>query len=171
MGIPCEVLDYEMDEVMDQDLPAEKLCTDLSTQKMNVCLEKYGSSRWIVTADTLIALDHHKIGKPRSKDDAARMLEKLQGRSHQVYTGVSLFSPDHGILTNYDYTDVEFVPMDREEIRTYLDTDEWKGAAGAYRIQERGGIYISGLNGTYFNVMGLPINLLYGMLRQLKFST
>ncbi len=170
MGIPCEVLRYEMEEVMDQDLPPEQLCTDLADQKMDVCLSLYGTSRWIVTADTLIGLDNHKIGKPRHREEAEEMLNRIQGRSHQVFTGVCLASPGGERLTGWDRTDVEFAPMSSREIQNYLDTEEWKGVAGAYRIQEKGGIYISRINGTYFNVMGLPINLLYGMLRQLKFS-
>ena len=170
MGIPCKVLDFEMEEKMDQDLPPDQLSALLADQKMDVCLKQYGNSRWIVTADTLISLGNHKIGKPRNKMEAEEMLVKIQGRSHQVYTAICLASPDKQRMTKWERTDVEFAPMNSGEIQNYLDSGEWKGAAGAYRIQEKGGIFISRINGTYFNVMGLPINLLYGMLRQLKFS-
>ncbi len=171
MGIPCEVLTFEMEEFLDQELPPGKLSTALSEQKMQTCLHLYGDSRWIVTADTLISLDEHKLGKPSDRREAAEMLYRMQGRTHQVYTGVTLYSPmEKAFISRWDCTDVSFSPMNDQEIQKYLETEEWKGAAGAYRIQEKGGMFITCLKGTYFNVMGLPINLLYGMLKQLKFS-
>ena len=171
MGIPCEVLEFDMEEIMDQEKSPESLAAELAQMKMGACLSRYGNSRWLITADTLIALDNHKIGKPADRKEAENMIIRMQNRIHQVFTGVTLFRPDdQEILTRWDRTDVRFAPMNQQEIDFYLDTGEWQGAAGGYRIQESGGMYISGLNGSYFNVMGLPINLLYGMLRQLKFS-
>ena len=171
MGIPCEVLSFEMEEIMDQDKSPEELSLELANMKMGACLNKYGCPGWVVTADTLISLDDHKIGKPASRNEALHMLQKLQNRIHQVYTGVTLFRPDDKkVLSRWDRTDVQFAPLSSQELEHYLDTEEWQGAAGGYRIQEKGGMYIVGVNGSYFNVMGLPINLLYGMLRQLKFS-
>ncbi len=171
MGIPCEVLSFEMEEIMDQDKSPEDLSLELSNLKMGACLSKYGCPGWVVTADTLISLDDHKIGKPASRDEARYMLQKMQNRIHQVYTGITLFRPDdRKLLSRWDRTDVQFAPLSGQEMEDYLDTDEWRGAAGGYRIQEKGGMYIVSVNGSYFNVMGLPINLLYGMLRLLKFS-
>lgn len=171
MGLPCRVLEFHMREVMDQSLPPEELALGLAEQKMKACLEAHGTERWVVTADTLIALDGKKLGKPADEREAGAMLESLQGRSHQVFTGVALFRPRDGKeLLFHDETEVFFSPMDREERQRYLDTQEWRGVAGGYRIQERGGLYVEKLRGSYFNVMGLPINLLYGMLRQLNFS-
>jgi len=173
MGLPCEVLKFEAEEPMNQDLSPADLATDLSERKMTACLARFGSIEdgWVVTADTLIALDDEKIGKPSDREDARRMISRLQGRAHQVYTGLSLRRPTDGtILTVHDRTDVMFSPMDSREIDFYLNTGEWEGVAGGYRIQEKGGMFVSSLNGSYFNVMGLPINILYGMLRQLKYS-
>ena len=156
---------------MDQDKSPHDLALELSGMKMGACLSRYGHPGWIVTADTLIALDDHKLGKPADRDDAGRMLQKIQNRIHQVYTGVTLFRPEGSkILSRWDRTDVQFAPLNRDEMEMYLDSGEWQGAAGGYRIQEKGGMFITGISGSYFNVMGLPINLLYGMLRQLKFS-
>ena len=172
MGIPCEVLSFEMEEIMDQDKAPQDLALELSEMKMGACLARYGNPGWIVTADTLIALDEHKIGKPTDREEARRMLIKLQNRIHQVYTGITLFRPsDRKTVSRWDRTDVQFAPLGEDELEMYLESGEWQDVAGGYRIQEKGGIFIKGITGSYFNVMGLPINLLYGMLRQLKFST
>ena len=174
MGLKCVVVNVEADEPMDQDLPAHILAETLAKRKMAACRRQHPElfkTGWILTADTLIALEDHKIGKAANREDAGRMLEKLQGRSHQVITGWSLFSPMTGeTVTESEVTDVVFSPMNTDEIRNYLDTDEWKGVAGAYRIQEQGGKYISSIKGTFYNVMGLPINRIYGMLCRLNFS-
>jgi len=171
MGILCKILPFEMDEIMDQEKSPENLALELSRMKMEACIAHHGHPGWIVTADTLIALDDHKIGKPTDREEARLMLSRMQNRMHQVFTGVTLFRPDdRKIISRWARTDVHFASMSKKEIEKYLDTEEWKGAAGAYRIQEKGGMFVISLNGSYFNVVGLPINLLYGMLSQLKFS-
>ena len=112
-----------------------------------------------------------KIGKADNRIQASEILRRLQGRTHQVITAFSLYSPRSAtFMTDFESTDVTFCSMDHQEIENYLSTEEWKGVAGAYRIQEQGGKYVSTLNGTYYNVMGLPINLIYGILRLLNFS-
>jgi len=173
MGIECRVVLIEADEPMDQKIHAWELALNLSEKKMTACLEQRPDLRdsWILTADTLIALDDEKIGKASGQCEAAEMLQKLQGRTHQVITAFTLHSPLTGEETSdYESTDVTFSPMEQSEIEEYLQTGEWKGVAGAYRIQEQGGKYISSIRGTYYNVMGLPINRIYGILRLLNFS-
>ncbi|MDC7241082.1 MAG: Maf family protein [Spirochaetales bacterium] len=174
MGLECTVVPVDVEEHLDQGIPAHILACELSELKMKACLEmssRYPDDAVFLTADTLISLDDEKIGKPDSRDEAFRILEKLQGRSHQVITGFSLAGGGiEGIFTESEVTDVTFCPMNSFEIEEYLGTEEWKGVAGAYRIQEQGGKYISSLNGTFYNVMGLPINRIYGILSRLIFS-
>ncbi|MBF9017201.1 MULTISPECIES: nucleoside triphosphate pyrophosphatase [unclassified Oceanispirochaeta] len=171
MGMECKVIEVDVEEPMDQKLHAVELAKNLSELKMNACLEHpelYPDDAVILTADTLIALDDEKIGKAETREAAAEMLRGIQGRSHQVITAFTIYSvSQRKMITDYESSDVSFSPMSEEEINNYLDTDEWKGVAGAYRIQEQGGKYISSLNGTFYNVMGLPINRIYGILSRL----
>jgi len=173
MGLDCRVVEITADEPMNQNMHATDLALDLSVRKMEACLEQRPDLKdsWILTADTLIALDDEKLGKADDQREAAEMLQKLQGRTHQVITAFTLHSPLSGEQTSdYESTDVTFSPMEQSEIEEYLKTGEWKGVAGAYRIQEQGGKFISSIRGTYYNVMGLPINRIYGILRLLNFS-
>lgn len=171
MGMECKVIEVDVEEPMDQKLHAVELAKNLSELKMNACLEHpelYPDDAVILTADTLIALDNEKIGKAETREAAAEMLRGIQGRIHQVITAFTIYSvAQRKMITDYESSDVGFSPMSEEEINNYLDTDEWKGVAGAYRIQEQGGKYISSLNGTFYNVMGLPINRIYGILSRL----
>jgi len=173
MGLECRVVPIAVDEPMNQKMHAPDLALDLALRKMKACMEQNTPLKgfWILTADTLIALDDEKLGKPADTLEAGEILKKLQGRTHQVITAFSIHSPLSGkICSDYESTDVTFSPMDGSEIEEYLKTEEWKGAAGAYRIQEQGGKYISSIRGSHYNVMGLPINRIYGILRQLNFS-
>lgn len=173
MGLECIVVKVDADEPMDQDISAHTLAENLADRKMDACRSQRPhlfEKGWILTADTLISLDDHKLGKPADREEARIMLERLQGRSHQVITAFSLYSPlTRGCVTESESTDVIFSPMDDGEIASYLDTGEWRGVAGAYRIQEQGGKYISSIKGCFYNVMGLPINRIYGMLCRLNF--
>ncbi len=174
MGMECAVVPVDVEEHLDQSMPAHLLAEKLSLLKMNGCLENKDTlpaDAVVLTADTLIALDDEKIGKPADRKEAALILRRLQGRTHQVITAFSICPLQTGeIISGSETTDVTFSPMSDDEIEDYLTTGEWMGVAGAYRIQEQGGKYISSLNGTFYNVMGLPINRIYGILSRLIFS-
>jgi septum formation protein len=119
----------------------------------------------VIGADTLVAVDGHVLGKPQDAADAAAMLRLLSGRTHSVYTGVAVISG--GIArTAAEATRVTFCPMTEDEIREYIATGEPMDKAGAYGIQGYGGKYISGIEGCFFNVMGLPISRLYTILKE-----
>lgn len=120
----------------------------------------------VIGADTIVACDGQILGKPKSCEDACRMLSMLQGRSHQVYTGVTVMwqMPDSGQkeqFTFYECTEVDFFPMSREEIEAYAQSGEPMDKAGAYGIQGRCARYIRGIRGDYNNVVGLPVGRLY----------
>ena len=174
MGLECIVVKVDADEPMDQEISAHTLAENLADRKMDACRLQHPEllkKGWILTADTLISLDDHKLGKPADRKEAALMIERLQGRSHQVITAFSIYSPVSGeSITESESTDVIFSPMNKGEIESYLNTEEWLGVAGAYRIQEQGGKYISSIKGCFYNVMGLPINRIYGILSRLNFS-
>lgn len=112
--------------------------------------------RLIIAADTVVAADGMILGKPKDEADAVRMLTMLQGRTHQVYTGVALLSPQ-GQRNFYECTEVTFVPMTEEQIREYVRTGEPLDKAGAYGIQGCFAAYVSRIEGDYYNVVGLPL--------------
>ena len=123
----------------------------------------------------MVAIDGKKLGKPKDEKGAEEMLEELSGRTHQVYTGVTLIrlrKAENGSIlqesrTFSEGTDVSFYPLTKEEIRSYIATGEPMDKAGAYGIQGFGALLIEGIQGDYYNVMGLPVCRLGGILRQL----
>lgn len=110
----------------------------------------------IIAADTIVAIDGVILGKPKDGQDAVRMLMRLQGRTHQVYTGVTLLSP-HGQKSFYECTEVTFVPLAPDQVEEYVRTGEPLDKAGAYGIQGRFAAYVNRIEGDYFNVVGLPL--------------
>ena len=123
----------------------------------------------VIGADTVVSLDGEILGKPKDRDDAIRMLMELQGRSHEVYSGVSIFSVTERKIeeysTFYNKTIVEFMNLNEEEIAAYVDTGEPMDKAGACAIQGLAAKFISGINGDYTNVVGLPLAELYYRLK------
>ncbi len=117
----------------------------------------------IITADTMVFLDGLRLGKPRSEEEAAQMLRSLSGRTHQVCTGVTVCRGERAV-TEAEVTQVTFRPLSGEEIRRYTATGEPMDKAGAYGIQGKAALFVSGIDGDYFNVMGLPLHLLGQML-------
>lgn len=125
----------------------------------------------VIGADTIVACDGQIMGKPKDEADACRMLSALQGRSHQVYTGVTvIYQKEEGReaerFTFYECTEVNFYPMSPEEISAYVATKEPMDKAGAYGIQGRCAAHISGICGDYNNVVGLPTGRLYQELHR-----
>lgn len=118
----------------------------------------------VIGADTLVAIGDRVLGKPKDEEDAAGMLKLLSGKTHEVYTGVAIVC-DGNVLTECVVTEVTFDVMSDEEIDSYIETGEPMDKAGAYGIQGLSGKFIRGISGDYFNVMGLPQNTVYKMLK------
>lgn len=117
----------------------------------------------VIAADTVVAVDGQVLGKPHSREEAVRMLAALSGRAHTVYTGVTLCK-DGETLTEHEATQVRFRPLTAAEIQSYVDTGEPMDKAGAYGIQGVGSLLVEGIEGDYFNVVGLPLCRLGRML-------
>ncbi len=168
MGITFTVRPQDVDENF-EGLPASEEAVRIAVKKVSACIDDgCGSACWILGADTFIDFDGELIGKPQNRSSAFAMLKRLSGRTHSVITGLALNIPgenEPNIATSWCRTDVTFSILENDEIEWYLDTDEWKGAAAAYRIQEKGAFFVNSITGSYSNVMGLPINTFYGMLR------
>ena len=118
----------------------------------------------VIGADTVVCCEGKILGKPHSREAAAEMLTALQGRSHEVYTGVTLYSQSETV-TFFECTQVEFYPMTDVEISEYIDSKEPMDKAGAYGIQGLGARFVKGIRGDYNNVVGLPVGRLYQELK------
>lgn len=121
----------------------------------------------VIGADTLVFLGSEPLGKPEDEEDARRMLRRLAGRTHRVLTGVCVICGDNK-LTAAESTHVRFASLTESEIEAYVRTGEPMDKAGAYGIQGQFAKHIAGLRGCYFNVVGLPLNRLYNMIKQLS---
>ncbi len=175
MGITFSVLPADIEETITDDSP-EQNTIELARKKVDTVWRRYktefGRPHWIVGADTVIVLDTTSIGKPVDRPDAHRILTGLSGRRHSVVTGVVLTVKNGPseiraqVETAAVRTEVYVAELDQEEISRYLDSGEWQGVAGGYRIQGRGACFITRIEGSYSNVIGLPIHTFYGMLKQ-----
>jgi septum formation protein len=156
----------EADESFENGMPPDKAVTLLAGRKAEAVSARHVQAA-VIGADTVVEADGTILGKPRSAADARRMLGFLSGRTHRVHTGVALIYPG-GKRTVAESTAVTFAAMSDEEIRRYVSTGEPMDKAGAYGIQGLGGIFIPRIEGDYYNVMGLPLNALYTLLKEEK---
>lgn len=161
-----EVLPSSVEEVVTKEIPHE-VVMELASQKAWDIWEKTKKDRMVVGADTVVACDGKILGKPKDEEDAFKMLSMLSGRTHQVYTGVSLIWKDRE-HTFYEETEVTFYPMTEEEIFKYISTKEPMDKAGAYGIQGKAAAFIRGICGDYYNVVGFPIARFLQEVRQLE---
>ena len=164
LGLHFDIRTADIDETMDPHLPPRQEVARVSAAKALAIRARVPGDALILTADTIVVLDDRIMGKPHSPEQAFAMLSALSGRTHHVYTAVTLTD---GLRTDtqVECTEVTFRPLDRREILAYVQTGEPMDKAGAYGIQGMGSCLVSHLNGDYFNVMGLPLCRLTGMLR------
>lgn len=164
VGITPEVFPSQVDEVVTSTQP-DHVVMELSAQKAEDVAARYrdratmtGPDLVIIGSDTVVAVDGMVLGKPQDEQDAVRMIRMLQGRTHQVYTGVTMiFGRSGECLTFAEKTDVHVYPMTEEQVLRYVETGEPMDKAGGYAIQGYFAKYIKGIEGDYYNVVGLPI--------------
>jgi len=125
----------------------------------------HADGRVTLGVDTTVVLDGRIYGKPEDREDAARMLHELSGRTHAVVSGVCLLGTDQDVV-GHAITDVTFRLLSHDTVAAYLESGEWEGRAGAYAIQGLGGRLIERIEGDYLNVVGLPGALLMALLQQ-----
>ena len=167
LGLPFEVVASAYDEaaLSPLDLSPQEYVTTLAQGKAAEVAARCGEGKLILGADTTVVLDGAFLNKPADDADAARMLRALSGRTHQVYTGLCLI---HGSDVQKDYavTDVTFDTLTDSVLAAYIATGEPRDKAGAYGIQGKALSFIPGVQGDYFNVVGLPLFLLCRLLPQ-----
>lgn len=167
-------IDYEVkilpgiDETYPDTLTGEEIPVYIACEKANAYRPTMEKDELIITADTIVYTDGEVLGKPKDAQDARRMLHLLSGRSHQVITGVCITTSEQQ-RSFACVTEVTFDQLTDEEINFYIDRYQPMDKAGAYGIQEWiGFVGVSGLQGSYFNVMGLPVQRLYQELKKLN---
>lgn len=155
----------DIDESYPHGLPTLKIAEFISKKKADAYVETMADDELVITADTVVILGDEVMGKPHDEADAKRMLGELSGRTHQVATGVTLSTKERQMSFSV-VTDVTFKQLSDDEIDYYVRTYHPMDKAGAYGIQEWiGYIGVTALKGSYFNVMGLPVQRIYEALK------
>lgn len=166
VGWPFETSAADIDETMEANEAAEAYVRRLARAKAATI----ASARLfglVLGADTIVVVDDEVLGKPRDEADAQRMLRRLSGRTHEVLTGVALIRAETGqAIVGCERTSVRFAAMSEEEIEWHVSTGDVLDKAGAYAIQGRAALFIEAIEGDYWNVVGLPVRLVYELARK-----
>jgi len=166
LGWDLDVLSPDVDESHRPGEGPAELCERLARLKAGACAAD--SDLPVVAADTVVAIDGLALGKPTDRREACAMLHRLQGRTHEVMTGLAV-SWRGRLLSCVERTSVTFRPLSEEAVRAYAASGEGDDKAGAYAIQGRGALLVSEIRGDYFNVVGLPLCRLGQMMESLGF--
>lgn len=155
----------DIDETVDSTVPLLSRPQLLAEKKARCVFENSHSNDIVIGSDTGVFVDELMLGKPKDALDAKRMLKLLSGRTHKVVTGCCIISKDRCDVFS-QITEVEFYPLSDSEIDSYILTHEPDDKAGAYGIQGKGALLVKGINGDYFNIVGLPVALINKKLRE-----
>ncbi|MDR1200496.1 MAG: Maf-like protein [Tannerellaceae bacterium] len=166
LGIPFEVKPIpDLDESYPNSLKSEEIALYIADKKAKAYLPTLQENELLITADTIVCVNNNVLGKPTDRDDAFRMLQTLSAKTHEVITGVCLTTRSKSVSFSVVST-VSFAPISDEDIIYYIDTFHPYDKAGAYGIQEWiGYVAVEGIQGSFYNVMGLPIQRVYQELR------
>lgn len=165
---PFSIQVADVDETMDTSLSVEQAVADISRRK--ACAISAEPQAVVVGADTVVVLDSQVLGKPKNPEDAYRMLRALSGKTHRVMTGLCV-RKGSTVITHTEVTKVHFRELTEKEIAAYIATGEPMDKAGAYGIQGGAAPFISGIEGDYYNVVGLPVCRLGMILREIMEET
>ncbi len=160
LELKFEIIPSEAEEIHHDYLTAGELCQINAYRKARLISKKFPDAL-VLGVDTLVALEKTVFGKPKTKTEAQEMLERFQGKTHQAVTGVCLIHlRSHHQKVFVEHTEVTFHPLSAPEIRHYLSRINPLDKAGAYAIQEHGGMVVRKISGSFSNVMGLPLERL-----------
>lgn len=164
IGVEFDVIPSNSDEYVEQTEPCEKVAAIAEKKAAAVAADNPGKA--VLGADTVVVIDGEILGKPKNAENARKMLRKLSGKCHSVYTGVCLIKPDGAHILKSVHTEVYFKNLTDEETEAYIQTGEPFDKAGGYAVQGIGAVFIDKIRGDFFNVVGLPISTVYDMLRK-----
>lgn len=174
MRIPFQVIVPNIDESLYSAKNPTDLPEILAKAKVQAVVRSLPPKQvipWVLGADTLVVMNQKIYGKPQDHEQAFEFLKALQGHTHQVVTSLALYNGRNHITTvSTSIAKVTLAPMNDEEIEWYIDTGDWHGAAGGYRIQGLASCFVSKIEGTNSCVVGLPIFELYDMLKKQGYS-
>ncbi len=162
MGLKFDVIDSHCEENPPQGCASAELVCALARQKAEAVFAAHPDA-CVIGADTVVDLDGQILGKPHTAENARRYLSSMQGRTHTVYTGITLLKTGYADVRHCT-TKVTFAPMTEGEIDRYVATGEPLDKAGAYGAQGPGGVFVRRIEGSYFNIIGMPMDMLYEML-------
>lgn len=169
--IDFEVLETNVDEEKFKSKINDpiQLVTLLAEEKLNYAkkiLEQENKDAIIIAADTVVECNNEIIGKAKDENHAFEILKKLSNSTHNLITGFAITETNNPkLIVDYDITSVKFLDLSEEDIREYIKSEEWKGRAGAYSIRERASLFIESVNGSISNVIGLPMQKIYVILK------
>ncbi|HJU53787.1 MAG TPA: Maf family protein [Pyrinomonadaceae bacterium] len=167
VGWPFETLATNIDETMAGDESAEDAVKRLALEKALAAMERKPAPL-VLGADTTVVVDSLILGKPNDDAEARRMLRQLGGRWHDVVTGVALVSDEGRRVVAHERTRVRFKPLSDAEIEWYVASGEPRDKAGAYAVQGRAALFIEEIEGDYWNVVGLPVRLVYKLAADIR---
>lgn len=157
-GFPAEAVEpADVDETPLDAEPPRRLAARLALAKAGAVHQRRAGGAFVLAADTVVAVGRRLLGKPQSADEASAMLQLLSGRGHRVVTGVCVIAPDGRTASRLGEARVRLKRLSRAELEEALAGEEWRGAAGGYRIQGLAGRWVIELNGSYTAVVGLPL--------------
>ena len=171
VGWDFEAVAANIDETRMESEDAVSYVKRLAQTKAETVARRISSHQIVVGADTVVVIEGEILGQPRDDEDARRMLKLLSGKWHEVLTGLALVRPGSPlrVLVDHQSTRVRFCEMSAGEIDWYVATGEPSDKAGAYAIQGRGALFIEEVQGDYFNIVGLPVRLLYELMSDTLF--
>ncbi|MDQ0232823.1 Maf family protein [Metabacillus malikii] len=167
LQVPFKVMPSDVDEIIDNSLHPKEIVQQLAKQKAEFIADKVDNA-YVIGSDTIVAFENQMLGKPKTEEEAIKMLHMLSGNTHEVYTGVSIVT-DKRCITFCEKTEVTFYPLSAEEINQYVATGEPMDKAGAYGIQGYGALLVEKIVGDYYAVVGLPIAKVKRKLRELGY--
>lgn len=170
VGIDFVVQTPLCNENIDPSLRLDRIATHLAERKIvsvkDRLVGKAQEANCIVAADTFIALDGEYYGKPKDRSEAAEFLKRFAGRTHGVLSGISVYNrKTMKMFSKTVKSNVSIARLTDSEIEGYLDTNEWVGAAGGYRIQGKGALLVTHIVGSYSAIVGLPLETLFDILK------
>jgi septum formation protein len=164
VGIPFRAVPSHVSESVDSALTPEEQVLSISRRKSEAVARDF-EGELVLGVDTVVVVDNEVLGKPSDRGDAARMLKRLSGRRHRVYSGMTLIEAGRDrSCRDVAVTDVLMRPLSEEDISRYLATGESMDKAGAYAAQGVAGMFIESISGCFYNVMGLPLTCFWGLL-------
>lgn len=165
------IVPADIDETIPDNIKLEEAPLFIAKAKADAVIKNIKDNEIIITADTIVLLDNKVYGKPKNKDDAYNMIKTLSGRTHKVITGVCCYSKDNNIKIEFlDVTNVTFINISDEIIKKYLDNAEYMDKAGAYAVQGIASMFVEKIEGSYDNVVGLPMGRLARELIKYKIN-